>query len=235
MSSFGLFVDSMFANDCMISSLVIEDGLESCKQGTSLPPAFFYCSRNTAEPARSDAGSILASIARQLANLTPSTALLPPVVEKFNEEEEQGSASGALDIDDAKDLIVALVALYPITIIIIDALDECPREGRAILIEFIKTVIQNSNSLVKFFISSREDGDIVFHLGEFPSLKISSGKNQVDIEAFVKVETGRLVNSGSLLRHSQKKPQLMDEIISRVARDAQGMYEWSFCGPYFPC
>jgi hypothetical protein len=212
----------------MVSSLVIEDGLETCKRGIALRPAFFYCSRNTAEPARSDPGSILASIARQLANLNPFSALLPPVVKKYAEEEEQGNAAGTLDIDDARELILDLVSIYPVTFIMIDALDECPREGRATIIEFIKTVIRSSSNLVKFFISSREDGDIVFHLGGFPSLRISSGKNQVDIEAFVKAETKRLVDSGSLLRHSQKQPQLMDEIISRVARDAEGMYDWSF-------
>jgi hypothetical protein len=146
------------------------------------------------------------------------------VVEKYNEEEEQGNASGTLDIDDARELILELVALYPITTIIIDALDECPREERAVMIDFIKTLIRNSSNLVKFFISSREDGDIVFHLEEFPSLRISSGKNQVDIEAFVEAETRRLVESGSLLRHSQKQRQLMDEIMSRVAKDAKGMY-----------
>jgi hypothetical protein len=207
------------------SSLIVEDCLESRKRGTTLRPAFFYCSRNTAEPARSDPGSILASIARQLANLSPSSALLPPVVEKYKEEEEQGNASGTLDIDDARELILELIALFPITIIILDALDECPREGRAIIIDFIKTVIRNSPNLVKFFISSREDGDIVFHLGEFPSLRICSGKNQVDIETFVKSETARVVESGSLLRHSQKKREIMDEIISRVTADAKGMYD----------
>jgi hypothetical protein len=75
--------------------------------------------------------------------------------------------------------------LYLVTIIIIDALDECLRERRAILIESANPVIRISSSLVKFFISSREDGDIVSHLGEFPSHKTLSGKNQVDIEVFV--------------------------------------------------
>jgi hypothetical protein len=82
--------------------------------------------------------------------------------------------------------------LYLVTIIIIDALDECLRERRAILIESANPGVRISSSLVKFFISSREDGDIVSHLAEFPSLKTLSG-NQVDIEAFVEAEPGRLV------------------------------------------
>jgi hypothetical protein len=70
----------MWANNGIRSSLVIENGLETSKQGTSLPPAFFYCSRNATEPVLSDPESILASIARQLANLSPSSALLSAVV-----------------------------------------------------------------------------------------------------------------------------------------------------------
>jgi hypothetical protein len=83
--------------------------------------------------------------------------------------------------------------LYLVTIITIDELDECLRERRAILIESANPVVRNSSSLVKFFILSREDGDIISHLGEFPILKTLSGKNQVDIEAFVEAEPGRLV------------------------------------------
>jgi hypothetical protein len=103
--------------------------------------------------------------------------------------------------------------LYPVTIIIIDALDECPREGPAILIESVKPVVQNSSSLAKFFMSSREDAILSSILENFEVSKISSRKNQVDIEAFVEAETGRLVQSGSLLRLSQKKPQMMEKII----------------------
>ncbi|KAH8796056.1 hypothetical protein F5882DRAFT_477935 [Hyaloscypha sp. PMI_1271] len=147
--------DILRSGKTRLTSLVIENGLETSKQGTSLPSAFFYCSRNTTEP--------------------------------------QGNASGILDIGNARNLILQLAALYLVTIIIIDALDECLRERRAILIESANPVVRNSSSLVKFFISSREDGDIVSHLGGFPSLKTLSGKNQVDIEAFVEAEPGRLV------------------------------------------
>lgn len=109
------------------------------------------------------------------------------------------------------------------TTIIIDALDECCANERGVILDFLKTVIEESSSLVRIFISSREDGDIVFHLDRFPNMRISSGKNQVDIEAFVASETARLVRFGYLLRNSTRQMELAEEIASRVASQASGM------------
>ncbi|KAH6698408.1 hypothetical protein BKA61DRAFT_682441 [Leptodontidium sp. MPI-SDFR-AT-0119] len=210
-----------------LTSLVIEDAFKLSAQGLIPRPAIFYCSQNTAEPLRADPTSILASIARQLASLNPSSALLPPVVELYEETEAQGSASGTLDIDDSKELILALIDVYPVTTIIIDALDECCANERGVILDFLKTVIEESSSLVRIFISSREDGDIVFHLDRFPNMRISSGKNQVDIEAFVASETARLVRFGYLLRNSTRQMELAEEIASRVASQASGMFRWA--------
>ncbi|KAG4442329.1 hypothetical protein IFR05_002180 [Cadophora sp. M221] len=198
-----------------LTSLVIEDTFKLSARGLILRPAIFYCSQNTAEPLRADLASILASIARQLASLNPSSALMPPVVELYEEAEAQGSASGTLDIDESKELILALINAYPVTTIIIDALDECCANERGVILDFIKTVIEESSSLVRIFVSSREDGDMVFHLDRFPNMRISSGKNQVDIEAFVVSETSRLVGSGYLLRNSTRQMKLAEEIVTK--------------------
>jgi hypothetical protein len=77
--------------------------------------------------------------------------------------------------------------------------------------------------LVKFFIPSREDEEIVYQLNHFPNVDISSTKNQVDIEAFVESETKKLVKRGTLLRNSQKKQNLEEEIIRKISKDAAGM------------
>jgi hypothetical protein len=78
---------------------VIEDAFESFKAGDSPQPVFFYCSRNPAEPARSDPKAILASLARQLSSLEPGKPLLKPTVDLFEKEEAEGFASGQLQIE----------------------------------------------------------------------------------------------------------------------------------------
>ncbi|KAH7363777.1 hypothetical protein BKA65DRAFT_472146 [Rhexocercosporidium sp. MPI-PUGE-AT-0058] len=210
-----------------LTSLVIEDALQLSARGLVPRPAIFYCSQNTAEPLRADPTSILASIARQLASLTPSSAVLPPVIDLYEEMEGQGSASGTLDIDESKELILALVNLYPVTTIIIDALDECCANERSVILNFIRMIVEESSSLVRIFISSREDGDIVFHLDRFPNMRISSGKNQVDIDAFVASETSLLVKPGYLLRNSARQQELAEEVATKVAAQASGMFRWA--------
>jgi len=204
-------------------SLVIEDALEDYRNGIAPRPIFFYCSRNHAEPLRSDPTAILGSIARQLANLSPSSPLLPPVVKAFEAEEEQGGVSGSIDFEDSQALVLQLINIYPVTTIIIDALDECSKEARRMILDFVKTTLAGASSLVKFFLSSREDGDIVFNLKSFPNLQISSGMNQADIETFVKVETQQLIAKGLLLLHSQSQESLEKEIVAQLATDADGM------------
>ena len=197
--------------------------MEDYKNSIAPRPIFFYCSRNNAEPLRSDPTAILGSIARQLANLSPSSPLLPPVVEAFEAEKEQGSVSSSIDFEDSQALVLELINIYPVTTIIIDGLDECSKEARRRILDFVKTTLAGTSSLVKFFLSSREDGDIVFNLKSFPNLQISSGMNQADIETFVKVETQQLIEKGLLLLHSQSKECLENEIVAKLAGDADGM------------
>jgi hypothetical protein len=126
--------------------MVIEDALKAFRAGQSPPPAFFYCSRNTAEPTRSSPDAIVASIARQLSSLGPGLPLLPPIVEAYKTRETDGFASGALRIDESRALIIQLVEHYQLTTIVIDALDECDPESRWELLETLEAILRESSS-----------------------------------------------------------------------------------------
>lgn len=204
-------------------SIVIEDAQKAFYDGQSPPPAFFYCSRNTAEPMRSNPDSIVASIARQLSNLEPEHPLLPPVVAAYTKREKEGFASGSLDIEESRALILQLVEQYQLTTIVIDALDECDPERRADLLESLEEILQESTSLVKIFVSSRDDQDIVLHLRHYPNLELSSDKNKDDITSFVRAETHDLIRRRKLLKYSSNKENLKAEIIKQVTKGADGM------------
>ncbi|KAL2835343.1 hypothetical protein BJY01DRAFT_252764 [Aspergillus pseudoustus] len=111
-------------------SAVIEDTIESSKNGRSPPPVYFYCSRNPAEPGRSQPSEIVASIARQLARTTSTGPLLSPVIAKYNEQEAEGFAGERLIMDESQSLILDLLSLHPVATIIVDALDECDPDTR---------------------------------------------------------------------------------------------------------
>jgi hypothetical protein len=105
--------------------------MQAFDAGQSPPPVFFYCSRNTAENGRSDPEAILASIARQLSNLRPESPLLDPAIVAYQKREAAGFASGPLDINESCALIMQLIEHYPLTTIVIDALDECDPEKKS--------------------------------------------------------------------------------------------------------
>ena len=204
-------------------SIVIEDVQKGFRDNQNPAPVFFYCSRNTAEPARSNPDAIVASIARQLSSIQSGHPLLPPTVAAYKKREMEGFASGSLSIEESLLLILELANYYPLITIVIDALDECDPERRADLLEAFESILQQSSSLVKIFVSSREDQDIVWRLRDYPNLELSSEMNKDDIASFVTAETNNLIKRGRLLALSTDKENLTIEIVKQVTKNADGM------------
>ncbi|KAF2194673.1 hypothetical protein K469DRAFT_686660 [Zopfia rhizophila CBS 207.26] len=208
-------------------SIVIEDALKSFKAGDSPQPVFFYCSRNPAEPERSNPTAILASLARQLSCLEPGKPLLRPTVDLFKKKEEEGFASGSLQRDESRTLILQLIAQYPLTTIVIDAMDECNPRKRHELLKTLEQILRDSSGLVKIFVSSRNDQDIAFRLQHYPNLEIDSQRNGDDIARFVKNQTEQLIQDGELLQYSTSQVDMKKLIIDRVIKGAAGMFRWA--------
>ncbi|EUC43671.1 hypothetical protein COCMIDRAFT_38402 [Bipolaris oryzae ATCC 44560] len=208
-------------------SIVIEDAMKDFQARNSPQPVFFYCSRNPAEPLRSNPRGILASIARQLSNIELGMPLLKPTVDMYKREESQSFSSGQPDMTDICDLITELIEIYPQTMIIIDAMDECDPETRWELLEYLEMILKNASSLVKIFVSSRNDQDIVLQLKNYPNLEINSRMNKSDIARFVKNETEQLVKRRKLLCRSNSRDELKELIISKTTANAHGMFRWA--------
>ncbi|KAL9613019.1 MAG: hypothetical protein Q9167_002409 [Letrouitia subvulpina] len=212
---------------CPFRSIVIEDAMQAHNAGQSPPPAYFYCSRNSAELARSNPAAILASFVRQLSCVEPGGPLLDPVTKLYQQREVQGFASGSLRIDESITLLTQLVEHYQLTTIVIDALDECDPEKRFELIDALETLLQESSCLVKVFASSRDDQDIVYRLQAYPNLEIDSNKNGEDIFSFVRAETRKLIQRRKILQYSSQKREMEDIITRKVSEGARGMFRWA--------
>ena len=65
------------AGKSTLVSIVVEDAIRRSEAGRGPPPVYFYCSRDAAEPQRSDAAAIFSSIVRQLSCAEPGLPLLP--------------------------------------------------------------------------------------------------------------------------------------------------------------
>ena len=126
--------------------------------------AFFYCARSTAEPARAKPVEILCALLRQLCTSNPDQPVKSPVAREYEvrkkKAEEDCSTIKRLTIEECTRLIIELTKDHPATIIL-DALDECEEITRHELLEALDSIISNSANVVKVFVSSRDDIDIV--------------------------------------------------------------------------
>ena len=126
--------------------------------------AFFYCARSTAEPARARPVEVLCALLRQLCTSNPDQPVKNPVAREYEarktKAEKDCSTIKRLTVEDCTRLIIELTKDHPATIIL-DALDECDESTRPELLEAFDSIISKSANVVKIFVSSRDDIDIV--------------------------------------------------------------------------
>ncbi|KAF8846948.1 hypothetical protein BDZ45DRAFT_565841, partial [Acephala macrosclerotiorum] len=172
---------------------------ESGNSKSPAPLALFYCLRAVGEPERADPDEILRCILKQLSCSTANLPIREP-------------------------LIVALLNENPATIVI-DALDECNPKRRHELLRALDNIIQKSASLVKVFVSSRDDNDIVCRLEQSQNIFIKASDNGEDIERYVSVEVQKAVNEKRLL-YGEVSETLQEKIRKTLISGAQGMFRW---------
>ena len=183
---------------------MIEDIKRSSEASECLLPLYFYCARGTGEIERSEPDQILASIVAQLSN----TGLKLPTAGNYSEKRAYAFASSPLQLEESCMLVLELIEQYPITTIVIDSPHECDPKTRRDLLESLRAIVRGSSSLVKLFVSSRDDQDLVDELQDFSNIEISSQNNSDDIEAFVRTDTETLVKKKAMLRNSHVRDEL---------------------------
>jgi hypothetical protein len=204
-------------------SVVIEDAMEAFRTKKAACPVYFYCSRNPAEPGRSDPARIVASIAKQLSTPLRPGPLLEPTIKIYKEHEDKDFSSGPLTLEKSKALILELLERYQSATIVIDALDECNPKTRGDLLDTLEDLLKRSPCLLKIFVSSRTDRDITYKLNNYPNLHLSSDRNTADIDLFIRSETTLLIKKGNLLRDSDRQNEIRDEIVNKLSSKAGGM------------
>lgn len=159
------------------------------------------------------------AIVKQLSVAFPAIGLPKPVVAKYDERLKFGLAAGPLAFQESNLLLISLLDIFPRTTIIIDALDESDPTERGRLLEVLTDIIHSSTSMVKIFISSRDDIDIKLKLEKVPNLYIEAQDNSEDIERFIHREMKSTKNR----RLYNLPDELKNKIISTLTKKANGM------------
>ncbi|KAF8427089.1 hypothetical protein EV426DRAFT_640949, partial [Tirmania nivea] len=151
---------------------------------TSEKLAYFYCNR--AEPSRRDPRKILCTLIQQLAKTEgEGTGLLTHIVDIYEKREKEGQKSAQLSLAEARDLLVQITDIYPQITICIDAMDEVNNDTRIDLLKCLNHVIQKSKNVVKIFVTTRMDIDILNQFENFPRIELQPDDNVDDINKFI--------------------------------------------------
>lgn len=132
------------------------------------------------EPSARIQNSFSRSLMRQASALPGGPPLHAKLIEGFHKRSSAGEVSG----EEATNIIIDAIKDRPLTFIIVDALDECDRQERDTLVSSLEMILARSTSLVKIFVTSRENHhDITSLMIDYPALCIDASRNEVDINS----------------------------------------------------
>jgi len=124
-------------------------------------------------------------------------------------------------LEEATKLIVSLVDHHP-AVIVIDALDECDSAKRQDLLLALQTIVKISKNVVKIFLSSRDDNDLVSQLTQYPNVAIEAPDNKMDIENYVSFQIRKAIEEKRLLCGNVSE-DLKTHVIETLIEKADGM------------
>ncbi len=205
-----------------LASAVVDSFLqESSLQASPAPIAYFYCTKNSAETERSNPDEILRSILRQLTVSHKSTST---VHERILQEYELRQAVAKVDgfemtrlkAAECVKLILETTATNPATIIL-DAVDEIQPHSRHVLLSAFVQIAQDSLSVVKTFVTSRDDSNVQALLPDAVAVRIQKDHIQKDMNEFVHREVSIAIQDRRMLNGAvsdRLKHELMSVLIS---------------------
>ncbi len=219
------------AGKSAMTSIVVQTMLEqqNTASAKSPPLAYFYCSKRDADPRNADPEEILRALLRQLTGRDVRLPMRGSVAQEYQRRKEQADERGgqtpSLGMEEIVAHILNITADDPV-ILIVDALDEIDDIKRGDLFDALDQIVQQSHNVVKIFLSSRNDGDIVDRFDHCSNVRMDEGLNRDDINHFVLHEVDQAIKSKKLLR-GRVTSRLREEIISTLCSGAQGMYATS--------
>ena len=199
---------------------------ESSGQASPAPVAYFYCTRNSAETERSYPDEILRSILRQFTISHGSSSMVHErVLQEYERRQAVAKVDGfeitRLQAAECVRLILDTTATNPATVVI-DAVDEIQPSSRHVLLNALVQIVQNSMSVVKVFVTSRDDSKIHALLPDAKALRIKTGNTRADMYAFVREKVSSTIRNRRLL-NGVVSDSLEEDLISVLVAGAGEM------------
>jgi hypothetical protein len=190
-----------------LTSAVVDSFLqESSGQAPPAPIAYFYCAKSQAEAERTDPAEIMRSILRQLTiNHGSKPKVHDRILREYERREAQAKTDGfdmpKLQVHECVRLILDTTGANPATIVV-DAVDEIQASCRHELLSALTQITKESASVVKVFVTSRDDSNVYALLPNALTVRIQSQNSRKDMELFVRHEVSLAIQHRRMLNGS---------------------------------
>ncbi|CAG7934094.1 unnamed protein product [Penicillium olsonii] len=178
--------------------------------------AFFYCNHN--EQNRIELKSILLTLLRQLSTVAARPSSMGDDLHVACQAADKQNSSLSLEV--CKDQIEKSVNLYPQTVLVLDALDECESYTRRKLIQFFVELVNQCKKTLKVFISSRPDNEFRAKLPHLINFNLHHNGNKDDIKRFLNVKLDELESERDVFK--QRRTVIINELLEKSG----GMFQW---------
>ena len=185
--------------------------LDSVSESYTL--AFYYC--DYADQVTLSPKAVVGSLVKQL--LTDSELpreIADHIFNVFHEEDYSPTQK------ELAELFRMAFSLSSRAFLVIDGLDECEKNACREILSIIKWILKITGCVIKVYISSQSDVQILHALAAYPRISLSTSTLSSDIEAYVTSATQALIEERQLLIQS---PALEREIITALKEKANGM------------
>ena len=118
------------------------------------------------------------------------------------------------------DLVWSLIQLRPLAYIVLDGLDECEKQPRQDVLNFLKRLSTLEKTSVRTFVSCRDEDQLLRSLHSYPRIQLTAVALLGDIKSFVEGSVRSRIESGQL---TIRDPNLEHQIVRELVNKAHGM------------
>ena len=208
-----------------LSVMVTRLFFDHAKVDRDLYPVYYHCSRDFSS-AEGQTPRILNALLRQLCSPEMSSKLPDQVLTKYN---ARATAEGALTTPQTLELIKESMKERSVTVIIVDALDECEPADRSNLIGKLASLLKEG-PVIKILLVSRNEPDIRKRLQEYLDIEITPTSNRADLDRYVSQEIDIRCDgspeSRTFFPEGVISCDLREKLKRRLREQAQGRFRW---------
>ena len=190
------------------------DGLFCRQFPTGTTRTFFFCQFDNAESLT--ARTVIGCLIKQLLKHSNISVSVETKLAELLDE-------GMPEAEDFLPLLTEVLAMFPLHFVVIDAIDECSKAERELILAMLRSAMDLSRTTVKVFIATRPDLDQqVKHAFNYQHhVSINSSGLQCDIRSYVKDVIAQKIADGQLVVGN---PTLITDIQDALIEGAQGMF-----------